>query len=80
MPLTAGSTLGEWLADPNGAQVLGAAFASLTGDRDSPMATFLADPAMLLFLSSIPLARLTAFPGTPLTPDTVAKLIAAAND
>jgi beta-glucosidase len=79
VPLTADSTLGEWLADPRGAQALGAAFGRLAGDDGGPMAAFFADPTMLLFLSSIPLRRMTAFPGSPLTTETVAKLIAAAN-
>lgn len=78
VPLTADSTLGEWLADPRGAQVLGAAFAGSAGDGDGPMATLLTDPAMLLFLSSLPLARLTAFPGTPLTAEAIAELVAGA--
>src|SRR6185437_11405954 len=37
VPLTAGSTLGEWLADPRGAQALGAVFAAGTGGGDGPM-------------------------------------------
>ena len=80
LPLTADSTLGEWLADPRGAQAVGQAFAGGTGGESVPMAAFLADPTMLMFLKSIPLGRLTAFPGSPLTAETVAKLVAAAND
>jgi beta-glucosidase len=78
VPLTADSTLGEWLADPRGAQALGAAFAGPSGDG-GPMATLLTNPTMLLFLSSLPLARLTAFPGTPLTAEAIATLVAAVN-
>jgi beta-glucosidase len=80
LPLTADSTLGEWLADPRGAQAVGQAFAGVTGEESVPMSAFLADPTMLMFLKSIPLGRLTAFPGSPLTAETVAKLVAAAND
>jgi beta-glucosidase len=80
VPLTADSTLGEWLADPRGATAISQAFGGLTGEESGPMAAFFADPTMLLFLSSIPLGRMTAFPGSPLTAETVAKLVAAAND
>jgi beta-glucosidase len=79
VPLTADSTLGEWLADPRGAQALGAVFAGLAGDESGPMAAFFADPTLLLFLSSFPFSRMTAFPGSPLTAEAVAKLVAAAN-
>jgi beta-glucosidase len=79
VPLTADSTLGEWFADPRGQQAVAAAFGDLAGDGDGPMAAFFADPTMLLFLTSIPLARMTAFPGSPLTAELVAKLVAAAN-
>jgi beta-glucosidase len=80
VPLTADSTLGEWLADPRGATAISQAFGGLTGEESGPMAAFFADPTMLLFLGSIPLGRMTAFPGSPLTAETVAKLVAAAND
>jgi beta-glucosidase len=76
VPLTADSTLGEWLADPRGAQ----AFAATAGEGQGLMAGFFSDPTLLLFLGSIPLRRMTAFPGSPLTAETVAKLVAAAND
>jgi beta-glucosidase len=80
VPLTADSTLGEWLADSRGAQAISQAFGGLTGEESGPMAAFFADPTMMLFLSSIPLGRMTSFPGSPLTAETVAKLVAAAND
>jgi beta-glucosidase len=80
IPLTADSTLGEWLADPRGAQAVSQAFAGMAGEEAGPMAAFFADPTMLLFLSSIPLGRMTSFPGSPLTAETVAKLVATAND
>ncbi|HEX9041851.1 MAG TPA: glycoside hydrolase family 3 C-terminal domain-containing protein [Trebonia sp.] len=77
VPLTTDSTLGEWLADPRGAQVLGQAFAGADGG-DGPMAAVFSDPTMLLFLSAIPLGRMAAFPGSPLTPQLIAELVAAA--
>jgi beta-glucosidase len=80
VPLTADSTLGEWLADPRGAQAISQAFAGMPGEESGPMAAFFADPTMMLFLSSIPVGRMTSFPGSPLTAETVAKLVAAAND
>jgi beta-glucosidase len=78
VPLTADSTFGEWLADPRGAQLIGQAFGT-AGGESRPMAALFADPTMLLFLRSIPLSRLTAFPGSPLTAEDIAKLVAAAN-
>jgi beta-glucosidase len=79
-PLTSDSTLGEWLADPRGAQAVGQVLAGQTGKESGPMAALLADPTMFMFLKSIPLGRMTEFPGGPLTAETVAKLVAAAND
>jgi beta-glucosidase len=79
VPLTTDSTLGEWLADPRGAQVLGQALAEAAGDEDGPMAAAFNDPTMLLFLTAIPLGRMAAFPGSPLTPQVIADLVAAAN-
>jgi beta-glucosidase len=79
VPLTTDSTLGEWLADPRGAQVLGQAFAGAAADSGGPMAGFFSDPTLLLFLSAIPLGRMAAFPGSPLTPQLIADLVAAAN-
>jgi beta-glucosidase len=80
VPLTADSTLGEWLADPRGAQAVSQAFAGMPGEEPGPMAALFADPTMMLFLSGIPLGRMTSFPGGPLTAESVAKLVAAAND
>ncbi len=78
VPLTADSTLGEWLADPRGAQAIGQAFGG-PGGEPGPMAALFADPTMLMFLKSIPVGRLTSFPGSPLTAETIAKLVASAN-
>jgi beta-glucosidase len=80
VPLTGDSTLGEWLADPRGAQAIGQAFAALPGEESGPMAAFFADPTMMLFLSGTPLVRMSAFQGSPLTPELIAKLVAGAND
>jgi beta-glucosidase len=79
VPLTTDSTLGEWLADPRGAQALGQAFAGAAGDGEGPMAAVFNDPTMLLFLSAIPLGRMAAFPGSPLTPQVIGELVATAN-
>jgi beta-glucosidase len=78
VPLTAESTLGEWLADPRGAQAISQAFAGM-GEGSGPMAAFFADPMMMMFLSATPLRRLTGFVGSPLTAESIAKLAAAAN-
>jgi beta-glucosidase len=78
VPLTADSTVGEWLADPRGAQLLSQVFAGPVAT--GPMSAFFSDPTLLMFLSSFPLARLTQFPGSPLTAEDIAKLVDAAND
>jgi len=51
----------------------------MPGKESGPMTAFFADPTMMLFLGSIPLGRMTSFPGSPLTAETVAKVVAAAN-
>jgi beta-glucosidase len=78
VPLTAESTLGEWLADPRGAQAITQAFAGMAAGS-GPMAAFFADPTMMMFLSATPLRRLTGFPGSPLTAEGIAKLAADVN-
>jgi len=76
--LTADSTLLEWMSDPKGAEVLGQAFAeAMAGGDGVPNVT--ADPQLFMFLGSLPLRRLAAFPGSPLRPDAVEKLVHAAN-
>jgi beta-glucosidase len=80
VPLTAESTLGEWLADPRGAQALGAVFAAGTGGGDGPMAKFFADPTMMMFLSATPLVRLSTWEGSPLTAEVIAKLVTAVGE
>ncbi|WP_127507585.1 glycoside hydrolase family 3 C-terminal domain-containing protein [Actinoplanes solisilvae] len=73
-PLTASSTVAEWLADPTGASLLREAFAV-----DSPLTSMAGDDGPFELLSGMPLNRLGTFPGSPLTPETVAKLVEQAN-
>jgi beta-glucosidase len=82
VPLTADSTVAEWLADPRGAELLGQAFAAAAaeGDGGGALARLSADPGFLLFLGSLPLGRIAAFPSSPFGPEVLAKLVAAAND
>jgi len=75
VPLTADSTLAEWLADPRGADLLAQTFAAAT---DSAVGRMFANPTMLELLGSAPLNRMAAFPGSPLTPEVLEKLTAAA--
>jgi len=39
----------------------------------------LADPAMMRMVESMPLNRVAAFPGSPVTPEQLDQLVAAAN-
>jgi beta-glucosidase len=82
-PLTAESTLGEWLEDPKGVEVLMGAWAAATaggGDNgDDKRASALADPQIFTFLASLPLQRLTAFAGDQFDADAIERLVAAAN-
>ncbi|GAA4600362.1 glycoside hydrolase family 3 C-terminal domain-containing protein [Actinoplanes octamycinicus] len=81
VPLTEESSIGEWFADPRGAEVLGEAFAAAMEQvGDSTMAAMAADPGMMLMMASIPIKRMAAFPGSPVTADTLRKLVQAAND
>ncbi|MFC0452819.1 glycoside hydrolase family 3 C-terminal domain-containing protein [Rhodococcus jostii] len=59
--LTAESTIGEWLAHPVGGEILGAALARTAG------AGMLHDPALLRMAASMPLNRVAAFPGSPIS-------------
>ena len=80
IPLTAESTVAEWLADPRGAQLLAEAFAASAADGGpGPIAGMLANPSLMEFIGSFPLGRMAAFGGN-LSPDALAKLLAAAND
>ena len=79
VPLTGDSSVGEWLADPRGGELLGQAFAVMAnGDKGFAAQHFL-NPELLSFIASLPLARMAAFPGSPLTQETLDKLVAAAN-
>ena len=81
VPLTGESTVAEWFADPRGAELLGQAFAAATASGDGgPIAGLLADPGLMMFIGSLPLSRMAAFPGSPLTPELLDKLVAQAND
>jgi beta-glucosidase len=79
VPLTSESSVGEWMADPRGAEVLGAAFASAAGQSEGLMASMTANPEMLMMLGSLPLSRMAAFPGSPLNAGDLEKLVEAAN-
>ncbi|WP_250034945.1 glycoside hydrolase family 3 C-terminal domain-containing protein [Paractinoplanes maris] len=74
-PLTADSTIAEWMADPRGAELLREAFAA---GGDSPLVAAAREGEFEL-LGGMPLARLAVFPGSPFTPDTVTKLAEQAN-
>lgn len=83
VPLTAESSVGEWFADPRGAELLGAAFAAATADAGTEggqMAALTADPAMMMMLGSLPLSRMATFPGSPLRAGQLDKLVSEAND
>jgi beta-glucosidase len=75
VPLTADSSVAEWLADPRGADLLTEA---LNAGGDPAIARLFADKEMLAMIGSTPLARLTAFPGSPVTQEVLEKLVAAA--
>lgn len=71
--------MAEWFADARGAELLGQAFAATAAGESGPVAGLLADPGFMRFLGSLPLSRMAAFPGSPLTAETLEKLVAAAN-
>ncbi len=75
-PLTAESTLGEWLDHPVGSQVLGAALAQ---SGDAAIAGMLADPGLRRMAESIPLVRAVGFSGNAVSHDQLDQLVAAAN-
>ncbi|MET0741381.1 MAG: glycoside hydrolase family 3 C-terminal domain-containing protein [Candidatus Nanopelagicales bacterium] len=60
VPITADSTLEEWLADPTAAAALRAAFGT---NPDGSPAGLLADEDLLTVIGNFPLSRLAAFPG-----------------
>jgi beta-glucosidase len=73
-PLTAESTLGEWLSDPVGAQLLGSAFAA-SGDA---IGDLLADPGLRRMAEAIPLTRAVALSGNVVSREQLDTLVAAA--
>lgn len=75
VPLTGESTVAEWLADPRGAELLGQAFAA----ADGRIGRLVADPSTISLVGSLPLSRMSAFPGSPLTAETLAKLVDEVN-
>lgn len=76
VPLTAESTLGEWLAEPRLAPQVRQELLGQDGQAAGP----LADQTFLMFLMATPLGRLTTFPGSSLTPEAIARLLAAAGE
>ena len=79
-PLTADSTLGEWLSDPRGAELLTEVFTTLATEGGGGMTGALTvDPAMMQLAIGIPLVRLAMFPDSPFTGATVADLVKKAN-
>ncbi|SEF59225.1 beta-glucosidase [Thermomonospora echinospora] len=78
VPLTADSTLGEWMNDPKGAELLRQAFAAAAAGPQGALARTFTDPAVFAFVGSLPLNRLSAFPGTSFSAEMIEKLVAAA--
>jgi beta-glucosidase len=78
-PLSAGSTIAEWFADPRGAQALGEAFAAVAATGGGAAAQAVADPAMFALIANMPLDRVVGFAGDGFTPELLADLLKAAN-
>lgn len=77
LPLLAfDSTLGEWLAHPVGGQILMGALGQSGGGA---VAGMLDDPGLRRMAESMPLNRVAAFPGSPVTAEQIHQLVAAAN-
>jgi beta-glucosidase len=74
--LSAESTIGEWLKHPVGSQILAGALAQA---GDAGMGAMLADPSLMRMVESMPLNRVAAFPGSPVTAEQLGQLVAAAN-
>jgi beta-glucosidase len=74
--LSAESTIGEWLKHPVGGQILAGALAQ---SGDAGMGAMLADPALMRMIESMPLNRVAAFPGSPVTAEQLGQLVVAAN-
>ncbi|GIF20007.1 beta-glucosidase [Actinoplanes tereljensis] len=81
IPLATDSTIGEWLSDPRGAEVLGEVFAKMATEGSGGMAAAMtADPEMMQMAMSFPLDRMAMFPGSPFTPETLRGLADDANN
>ncbi|MBU2665171.1 beta-glucosidase [Actinoplanes bogorensis] len=78
-PLAADSTVAEWFADPRGAALLTEVFAEARASGGSPLVTMADDEGIAQLLGGMPLDRLAMFPGSPFTPESLAKLAAQAN-
>lgn len=79
IPLSANSTIGEWLADPRGAQVLTDAFAAAAGQGGGAGLALATNPEFAVMMNGIPMSRLTMFAGDLFSPAAIEKLVAAAN-
>ncbi|MFE9249180.1 glycoside hydrolase family 3 C-terminal domain-containing protein [Streptomyces sp. NPDC007088] len=77
--LTARGTLGEWLSHPTGSAVLlehiGRARAAADAPAEGPS---LSDPALLRFLTDVPLSVIADFPISPIAPEELSALAAEA--
>ncbi len=81
VPLTAESTVGRVVRRPARRRAAGPGVRGGGGERRRRTGRgLLSDPALAMFIGSFPLSRMAAFPGSPLTPEVLDKLIVAAND
>jgi beta-glucosidase len=80
VPLSADSTIAEWLADPRGSQLLGEAFAAASAEGGGFVATVASDPVIREMVANFPVGRLASFPSSPISKEAIAKLADAAND
>ncbi|MEZ2388133.1 glycoside hydrolase family 3 C-terminal domain-containing protein [bacterium RCC_150] len=78
-PLTRDSTLIEWLDHPAGGPVL-ARILQEAATAGNQLAAMLTDPEGRALIGNFPLARLAAFPGSPITPATIDELTTGANE
>lgn len=76
-PLTAQATVAEWIEHPVGGPLL--LQIMMQSAQASGMSEALTDPNLLRMAGSMPLVRVAATPGSPLTPPVLDELIATAN-
>jgi beta-glucosidase len=74
LPLGPESTLEEWLAHPTGGPTLTTILED-AASAGNQLAALLTDPEGRSLIGNFPLTRLAAFPGSPLTQDTVHNLL-----